>query len=67
MKIYIIIATATHNEVDGTRTFVHRRAFAKEQAADEYLPIFQKEIADDKSGLLTYRKVNAKVVELDLE
>lgn len=66
MKIYIIQATAHHNEVSGSRLFIHKRAWVDRAKAEEFAPEFASEIEADKSGILTYCDVKATVSELEL-
>ena len=66
MKIYIIQATANHNECGGTSRFIHKRAFVHKTAAEAFAPEFGKSIEADSSQLLTYANVKTMVNELEL-
>lgn len=66
MKIYVIQAAANRNELDGTATFLHKRAFVDKARADAFAPEFAKSIAEDRSGLSTYCNVEAEVTEIEL-
>lgn len=66
MKVYIIQATARHNELDGKSQFIHKRAFASRSDAEAFAPLFAQEIADDKTGIATYCDLKTWVNELEL-
>lgn len=62
MKIFIVRATAKHEEFSGTSNFIHKRAFMDKEKAEAFLPIFETEIANDKTNIATYCKVKGKSV-----
>lgn len=66
MNVYLILATANHNEVDGQVRFIHKRAFRTKTNADKFSPIFKREIQHDNSGPLTFCNVEVRVEEIEL-
>lgn len=66
MKIYIVQATAQHEEVSGISSFIHKRAWTDKTRAKEFAPLFAKEIENDKTRIFTYCNVNTKVSGIEL-
>lgn len=64
-SIFIVSASANHQEFSGQSTFVHKRCFEDRKVAEAYCPIFVDQILNDKEGLATYCNVKAFVQELE--